>query len=517
MKKRNDIIDIVYQFSVAHNAKISKWDLRLLIESSPFYPSILSIFRALQNCDISCEVIKTDVENLNKIPNFFIIHIEEDKKDKLVLIQKMESSHWAFYDTISRKYKKETIHKILNNWDGIVLFSNEKSQKHYTKLSSYIIIITSIIISLLAIILNPNIVLLIINLLGLFISSQIYLKEKNITSFYTQKFCYINKTVNCDDVLHSKASKIGIFSLAELAIIYFSSNIFLVINCFLLQVSWNYINNYIFWENILCLPIIFYSLYSQFIIKRWCVFCLSISIIIIIQIVLFPIFNNITYSIFIIFKTHIFLLFIVTSIMFFLNKYIDKDTDCQQLQINLLSFKRKIIVFKSAFNRKQRTDNKESSFLLIGSKKSAITITTWLSPYCTYCAQIVNEMDKLIKQKRNKIQWHIYFYSIENIYDIHNRIPLFLISYYIKNHSSFIKILKDWYKHKNTSLIKKSKINDVAYNILEHHVLISHQLGIKKFPYILINGIPLPNQYSINDIKYMISDIEFINYIKRDI
>ena len=69
MKNNLNIQETVYQFCKLYNPQLQKDKIRILLESSPFYPSVLSVYRALLSCKIDCNVVKTDIHGLLSTPN----------------------------------------------------------------------------------------------------------------------------------------------------------------------------------------------------------------------------------------------------------------------------------------------------------------------------------------------------------------------------------------------------------------------------------------------------------------
>ena len=73
-------------------------------------------------------------------------------------------------------------------------------------------------------------ILMLINILGIYISYLLLLKQMHVQSQYADKICSLFKQQDCNNVLESKAAKLwGIFGWSEIGLGYFSTNLLILV------------------------------------------------------------------------------------------------------------------------------------------------------------------------------------------------------------------------------------------------------------------------------------------------
>jgi len=117
-----------------------------------------------------------------------------------------------------------------------------------------------------------------------------------------------------------------------------------------------------------------------------------------------------------------------------------------------------------------------------------------------------------------KVQWKIYFAGTDQNTENNRRyiVELYFIALFISNKTQFLNAIKQWYNHDQTPIFKKLskyRINKNAELILEKHISYAKEIGIKEYPTIFINNIRLPQEYTLNDLYYMIYDHDIINVL----
>ena len=129
MKNNLNIQETVYQFCKLYNPQLQKDKIRILLESSPFYPSVLSVYRALLSCKIDCNVVKTDIHGLLSLHQTMLLHIKEKENDKLVLVKSLKDEQAVYYDSFKQQYHVINTQVLLSSWDGVIIYSCATEQK----------------------------------------------------------------------------------------------------------------------------------------------------------------------------------------------------------------------------------------------------------------------------------------------------------------------------------------------------------------------------------------------------
>lgn len=117
-----------------------------------------------------------------------------------------------------------------------------------------------------------TVLLIAINLAGVYISCLLIQKSAHIKSRHADAVCSVVQAGGCDDILSTDASKFfGIFGWSEVGFAYFS----VTLSCLLIFPQ--YIN-YLALCNLICLPFSFWSVwYQKFRAHSWCTLCLCVQ------------------------------------------------------------------------------------------------------------------------------------------------------------------------------------------------------------------------------------------------
>lgn len=349
------------------------------------------------------------------------------------------------------------------------------------------------------------ILILILNLIGVFIGSLLVLKQMHIQSRYADKICLFIKNNDCNNILDSKASKfLGLIGWSEIGLSYFISNtlIMIFIPKFIIYLSF---------INICVLPYSFWSIWYQKVkVKQWCTLC------IIVQLLLWLIFSaNLGFSIIQVPTYNIFDLLLLGSIYIvplsiifvFLPKLIDGNK-VVEITHSINSLKMKDEVFLAVLRQQPHYEvDKFTSSILFGNTESRNLITILSNPHCGPCADLHNRVEALMDQLGNNVCLQYIFTSF-NGYESSAR---FLISAYFNNNSDYAKIsYSKWFKGEKYYI--EETLNKYGYDIdnvntikeSEKHDNWNKLNRIGQTPTILINGYILPVEYMIEDIKYFI-------------
>lgn len=506
-----NLTETLYCYSKFYKTNIQKEDIQIMLESSPVYPTILSLFRTLNSFKIKCSVTRAAFNDIRSLNKPFLAHLKDNNTENTILVKKIIDNNIFWYNTRDSRFHKESIDNFLEKWDGIILYSTDKeSYTHKKNKYIYLLLLCLFTIPFFNII---NFSIIALNVLGLYSSYTIFAHETGKHKTLLSKICKVGKHIDCENVTHSRFSHLGNISLADLGLIYFSTALFfsfaLLNNPFCMNINAVYSTMLI-----VSFPFILYSLFTQLYIKKWCILCLSLDFIIILQSCIFFIKEDFTLTNTIAQLSQIIYFFpIILLSIYLLKKYsLIKDKYIEQ-KIHSLRIHRIPSVFKLLVNKATAIRQDEYG-LNIGDPNAPLIITTWISPYCPYCTEIVKNMFQFINNE--KVQWKIYYAGIDQETENNRRhiVQLYFISLFFSDKDLFLSTIRQWYNHDRSQIIKKlSKyiIDKNAELILEKHIAYAKEIGIKEYPTIFINDMRLPQEYTINDIQYMIYDNDIIN------
>lgn len=262
--------------------------------------------------------------------------------------------------------------------------------------------------------------------------------------------------------------------------------------------------------------ILFSVLYQKIVVKKWCPLCLSVTGIIILEICLFLFYPS-KASVFNYVQPFILLLFsfiISILILCFFKRFLQQQIESLTDKTESLRIKRNPLILASVFNRQQQTVIPQNHQIIIGNQQAPVVITSLLNPMCQPCAKKVKSITMLLEKYPQKFFWQIRFDGIEtNEYHPINQMQLHLIQLCNnKTDDMKLQIMTDWYRKQSMQWF--SKRYPVKEIIQETIVCFAEQkadnklLNIKKVPTIWMNNREFPEEYSVKDIPFLLTDID---------
>ena len=354
---------------------------------------------------------------------------------------------------------------------------------------------------------------------GIWLTYNLIRHEKGISSSSLDDFCRKKASFDCDKVLSSKASRIfKAVSLADSGFIYFVTGLsVLVLSVF--SSEQNTVLSILFYLSVCATPLILFSiLYQKIVVKKWCPLCLSVAGIIFLEVCLFLFYTN-KVSVFDYVQPFILLLFsfiISILILFFFKRLLQQQIESHTDKTESLRIKRNPLILASVFSRQQQAVIPRNHQITIGNQQSPVVITTLLNPMCQPCAKKVQSIITLLKKYPQKFLWQIRFDGIEtNEYHPINQLQLHLMQL-CNNKTDDVKlqIITDWYrKHSVQWFAKKYSVKEITKESIcgfSEQIIENRQLNIQKVPTIWINNREFPEEYSVEDIPFLLTDINLL-------
>lgn len=493
------------------------------LESHPNFPSLYAIIETFNFFEVKNLAVKIEKEELENLPNYFLSVVDSDTGKEIVFTEKHKNKVTIqFSNGFKKNISREEYLKV---WTGIIVAIEENPIKESQLFSSnkkhYVIAGGVFMLSLVLLFLEnkDNLILAsiyyLLLLTGFVISVFLVREEMGLHNDSISKICNATEKTSCKDVLSSNGAKVfKNVSLSDISILYFSSLIlFFILNSFDLN---NSIYSII---GIFSLPIILYSIYYQgFIVKKWCLFCLGIDAVLLLQLMVISFnfsleLNSTAISSF--FSGA----FIVTLFYYlgyeFKNRVlkISKDED---IELQHHKLKRNYFVFNTLLKNNQKIEEEHLDSLktiIIGKIESPITLFLVLSASCGHCHTAYEKAMKLVRKNPNEIKIKLLFnINIENTENPNNLIYKEASRYYWSGEvHKAIASLNDWHiekldlekwkcKWENSHLGYSSKMIPNQYNwCLEN--------AIHYTPAIILNGHILPKEYQINELNYFINEL----------
>jgi uncharacterized membrane protein len=516
------MIHVIKKYLDLNNFSESKEDFEDFFQSHPNYPSLFAVTDSLDLLSIENLAIKLPKEQFVELPDFFVAFFQED----LVLVNKTSESL-----VIERENKEKatlSYNSFLEKWNGIILVMepNEKAATVVPSKNNNWIKYSLPFLGLIALsFFNSNyaissILLLATSLFGLLISVFIVQEKFGIKNEIASKFCNINPNASCDSVIKSEKSDINKWlSFADLPFLFFSVSVLSI----LLQP--NFSSLIVGVLSVLSIPVVLYSIWVQkFQLKKWCVLCLAISIILIAQGVLFA---SLTTSFYLIQISNlfafIFSLVAISSLWMLVKPMIESKIKAENSTTDLKKFKRNTEVFNFLSKKVTKTQGfNKLQGISFGNQSADVQLTIILSPSCGHCHKAFEDGFELAQQFPEKIHLNVLFnINPENNDNPYKVVVEGLLAIQYNNPEKVAEAISDWHIKKiGLELwLQKWQIETIDMRVnqqihLQYQWCLDNDFNFT--PVKIVNEKQFPNQYEISELKYFLNTFSSQDEVSRE-
>ena len=479
------------------NVKINRSLLIKELLSDPCYPSLLSISKTLIFFGVENESYIVDIDHLSSLKNV-IVHTTDENGHFYVLKGCCKDDVYL-YDGNDKTIPKS---EFLSIWNGVTLKINRVHQDYYPSnnhtLSIFFATLFLLVVSSISILQDKMILaLFFLNIIGLALAGT--LLKKQMYNYDTIPFCMRGTKFDCKYVSDRNPFRRWIpFDLPVLGLFFF---VFCISYLMLTQYT-----NFILWtvNFVAVIIMLILTCYQLFMIRKYCVYCLSITIIVMIKIFLLK--SSLATIRLVTFSNLIcaFSLAVLLSIIIYKFAYADSILD--EKEIELLRLKRNKRIMSECFSKKH-LGNPISDMMEFGNKNADIVITTFISLHCTHCWNVVNDVINLLTQFPKRFLWRVVIDGVyhpampEDVFAKINARQLNLLRLYHQDKKQCMKALRGWN-------IMKNNIKD-AYLIAayRHQLEMIQSKNISHYPHIWVNDYIFPKEYTIKDLQCIQDEI----------
>lgn len=520
------MIPIISKFISHIKVGIPKLKFEELVLSHPDYPSMLSIADTLELFGVTCTAFKITTEKFSGLTFPCLLFLDTGE---IILVKNV---------TDLEKNKPN-----LDKSSGAILqVDNTKSIKpsrlykreKYSRFRLLLFVVLGSILILIPFLYSFSgikVALLITSVGGIVAGYVLIANDLGIRYDVVETFCNAGKKNNCNKILNSGGSKLfGLIKLSDAVIIYF---IFQAIILWLssLGTTLSFVPILAVFS-VVTPPLILFSLYYQYFkAKTWCLLCLVVIVILVVQGIVIGFglnenliqvgsltFNSVVISL---------LLFIIVGLIVLLIKNEIKNLrSFRNAAIEANRIKHSISVFTSFLDQQKKID--ETAFPLemqIGNPEAPLKIIVVSSLYCSPCKEQHKKVTQLISDYPNKV--NVSFRFVES--KPHKDFTAFqyVLQYWLDNiygtpneSESINKMLHVWYSTMNLEKFMLMYPVNMLRNGLEskglekEHLKWAEKCNILHTPTLFINGgYQLPKNYSLEDITKLIPS--FIDYLQN--
>jgi uncharacterized membrane protein/thiol-disulfide isomerase/thioredoxin len=499
------------------------------ILSHPDHPSLLSISDTLNTYKIENLAIKTDKNKFDELPLPCIVQVSRIGKDLFYLLKAISDKKVSYYDD---KGKMHHIAKdaFLNAWTGVCLLAEKLSSSkeesiegkliakrflNFLKVSMVLLLMTWVSMQLfLAETVDNTFALLTIGLytflkfLGLGVGLLLLWFEVDEYNPTLQNICSGGAKVNCRSVLNSKYAQLfnGNLSLSLAGFSYFfGSLLYPIIQGF--SMSALALSSII---SFLGFPIVLISLYYQaVVIKQWCKLCVMMQTVIIFEILVSFLGGFYTAEIALETIPLLVALFILPIIAWKLIKsLLQKEKERNFYKRGFKKIKNNADVLMGLLVKSRRfTASTEGLGIQLKNTYAKYNIVKVCNPYCGPCAKAHPILEELFAKERINLQ--ILFTARAN----GNDPKTIMVRHFLAiNQKGPIREALDYWYNSDTkdygAFSKRYPMNGELENQNDEIEAMGKWCDSENVAYtptLFINGYELPKEYSIADLKEVLS------------
>lgn len=490
--------------------------------SHPNYPSLFAITDSLSLLQIENAAVQLPKSQLEGLPENFMAKISLEASEEIVLVTKQENT--VRYEAEDGKKHSVSLEEFRAMWSGLVI-AIEKGEKTKTKASVhnkglvFFGVVTGLVF-LLSFFSTPfdatTLFFKLVSLVGLFASYFILQGKYEEGNPTISKICNFNTNTSCDSVIKSDEGETKWFGFADLPVLFFSIS-FLAISLDAVYIP------FIGLISLLAIPVIVYSVYLQAKkLKKWCVLCLVVSGLLLLQAVYF----GFTFSIASFQMDSLVKLVVISAIIgaswYFIKTIMEKNKTLLGNNNELSRFKRNFELFDFLTKETKEKERLEDlSPVVLGNKTAPIKLSLFLSPSCGHCHTAYKEGMDLVAKYPNKIKLQI-FYNLNEANQDNPYIQIAKTVLQIGRFSSQGKeALDDWHieRMELEAWLKKWEQPEFDPSIDETLKAQYDWCKDNEFnftPVKLINGRVLSNEYKVEELKYFLNDLAEENEVIKE-
>ena len=501
------MIGIVKSFLQINNYKQENDDFENLFLSHPNYPSLYAVTDTLDLLGVENVAAQVPKEQFLELPSSYLALVNDEvvlviKKENTIIIEKESET------------KKLSIDAFLTQWNGIVVAieANDvvvKKKLGFLNNKSFFLIVVLAVLFLVQFPIFNGISMVNYGLLaaGFFLSIAIIDEKLHKTEGVVSKICSFSEKTSCDSVIKSDSAKLTKWlDFSDLPIVFFGTGLLTLL---IHPLSFPILN----FLSMLSLPIIGYSIWLQKIkLEKWCVLCLGVSTIIVLQSIIFLLYPaNLNFN----YAPFLLSILLVSCLWFFIKPYLFGKVALEKENLALLKFKRNFSIFASL----QKTVNQPEQLdcfhkITLGNPEALLEVVLILSPSCGHCHTAFKEGMDLINRYSNKVKLVVFF----NLNPDNGQNPYLSIAENLlqinKDYPDKIEeAISDWHILRMDLGQWKSKWEqqDITLDIEEnlrkqYEWCLSNDFNYT--PVKLVNRKLFPKEYELAELKYFISELE---------
>jgi hypothetical protein len=502
---------VVIQFLKFLKIPISGRYVEQLIMGHPDFPSLLSISDVFNRLGINHVVARVEKEHVRELEYPYLAPLDKGHGNILIIKDgdDLRKHQTLLKDEWGGIILQAEPTKVIPDKENNEIYAREKSIKR----NSIIIMLALASLLLMAgfyLTILENIILA-LSIAGVIVGYFLFAKELGISYAAVDAFCSVGKDNNCDRVLKSDITLLGVnFSDAVLAYFLFQS---IVIGISSIIASRQIVLPILSIPGLLALPVVVFSVYYQYAVaKTWCRLCLIVDGLLIIQALVFSYglyIGTLTISIGLsvlmaMAATALFVLLTVISAkvgMRYYQKLVQLGSD-NRVKYNP-------VVFNALLRQQKKVDEQPFDYeMQFGNPTAPVKIIMVSSLHCNPCKLKHEVVHRLVATYPDLVNVVLRFAkSTSYPASIRTLLSYWFNNIYGKENESIntANLMHDWFELWDLQKIEKKygiKTDNTMIDKLEqqHNSWTRHASTVPTF---FVNGCELPRGYAIDDLLAM--------------
>lgn len=458
------------------NVKFTRSYLQKVLTEHPDYPSMMSIADILgMEYNIASASLKLDWERIPNGPEIkppFIAHIRSRELGPVLgIINAFTPDTVDMYNPESKQveiYSTAAFNEIYLGTVMLIGIEKNTGEREYAKhhkeerqknLIQHILVfglpalvglacVATIITKPFSVIIAPMVFTIIV-LMGCLASALLLWHEIDQHNPTLMQICQAGKRVNCSAILDSKASKIFGLRWSRVGFIYFTGMLLVLLTTSITHAP---ALQALSWVNVLALPYIIFSIYYQWkIAKQWCLLCVFVQILLLLQFItaliggfhMFLPLDQLSATALLSVVSAFGFAFITTQLLMIA---LEKTNESRQNVIDLQRLKHNSQIFEALLSKQKAIERPAADLgITIGNPNGVVKLVKICNPYCGPCAKAHTILEDLAENNED-VCLQIIFTATDDAKDIKKAPVAHLLAIDVENDKKLTKkALGDWY------------------------------------------------------------------------
>lgn len=505
------------------NIRITPGEVEDALLRHPHYPSLAALTEMFSRYKIQTLALRTSSEHLHKMDFPAIAHLVDGN---FSILLDVEGDHVVYMDVDGKK-RRELLRNFSNHWTGALfmtdaeggdpLYDLKKRREALSRMKVPLLLLLAMTLVMASCILSQSLLLSVVLMLTLtgaaltvVLGSKAFQEGK-----FGNSFCRGNAKIDCNAVLNSSAASVWGMPMTNVGFIFFAGSFLaLVLGIFAGNISIPLMTL----TMLAAVPYAFFSIYYQYsVVRKWCTLCIAVQGIVLLSAVLLVIEYNTSAhsipdanSILVLFTG-----FVLTAMYMFF-----PGEPFQGTAARLRETERKLNVWKSdpeffriLLQRQKFVD--ASPFrdeIILGNAAANTTVVMVIDPACKPCEKALKTLMKVYHLVVPHVKLYLRFKFDPNdamsIYVVDQLLTLGAMA----DEKMIIEALNDFLSQPFS--VWSTKYNDTPNDDVaeqrHRHLDWYTRMRIESTPAFIINGHMLPVHHSVEDLPFVLPELEVV-------